>query len=214
MLVDSLGKRYGRRWVFRNVSFSAEPGKIVFLTGPNGAGKSTLLKCVAGLVVPSEGMVRHHDVFSVARSQGRHQRVDVSQSTLSPLGFVQTGVIDGYGTLPWLTGRATILRDRPDWDADEILKASGIWGGRDTATGRFSLGMRERLAVALATSQAPSLLILDEPTTGLDRDGVDWLIDSIVKIRDSGATIMIASHSRGLIDQLADKVIDVAGASS
>ena len=156
---EGLGKRFGRRWVFRRVEFCVARGECLLVTGANGSGKSTLLRILAGLEPASEG--------------------SVSRSFSGEVGFSSPEL----RVYPWLTGRehleiAARLRGLTDASLD-LLRLVGL-DGDDKVAGQYSTGMKGRLKLALAIQAQPEVLLLDEPGAGLDESGlaiVNWIVE-------------------------------------
>lgn len=163
LTVEKLGKRYGSRTLFRNVSFTLDKGDSLIVLGNNGAGKSTLLKVLAGLVPPSEGRVVLPD--------------GDSRRTLS-LSALDLAVYPNLTVLEHLE-LASHLRSCPP-RADELIEKVGLGSHRSQFAGKLSTGLRNRLKLALALQPEPLALLLDEPGASMDEAGranLDWVAD-------------------------------------
>ena len=178
---QNVEKRYGVRFALRGISLRIAPGESVGLVGANGSGKTTLLKMAARLIRPSAGNVE----FSSAHGNGVSH---VGHSTLL------------YDELT--AGENLILfarlyeMDRPEQRASEALESAGLAGrGADLVRG-FSRGMRQRLTIARALLPGPGLLLLDEPATGLDAAGQQWLGETLARLRSQGCTLVMSTHGR------------------
>ena len=198
-----LSKRFGRggsaQTAVDHVSLHVEEGKVYGLLGPNGAGKSTTLKMVTGVLHPSEGQM----LF-----EGRPWRRD----DLSRIGSLveQPPLYQNLTACENLRVRTTLL-GLPEERIDEVL---GAVGRTDTGTkraGRFSMGMRQRLGIALALLVHPRLLILDEPTNGLDPIGIEDLRGLIRSFPKQGITVLLSSHILGEVQHTADAVGIIVG---
>ena len=194
-----VGKRYGDTVALDGVDLAVPAGAITGLLGPNGAGKSTLLNLIVGLRRPDPGRVV---LFGAPPPDAARRR--------------------GLGVTPQETGLPPTLRVRevitfvgrhyPDpIPADELLDRFGLNGLGRRQTGGLSCGQRRRLAVALAFAGRPRLVVLDEPTTGLDVDGRHALWDAVPAFRDAGGTVLLTSHYLEEIDQLAQRVAVIGG---
>lgn len=195
--ITGLSKRYARsadRYAVRDVSFRVEKGQVLGLLGPNGAGKTTTLRMLMGLITPDEGEIR---VFGHAVRPGA--------SVLSRVG----AFVEGAGFLPHLTGRDNLrlywqATGRPPEDAhlEEALEIAGL---SDEALARavrtYSQGMRQRLAIAQAMLGLPDLLILDEPTNGLDPPQIREMREVMIRYAAAGRTVIVSSHLLAEVEQ-------------
>ena len=191
-------KRFGRgaqaQAAVDRVSLHVPEGEVYGLLGPNGAGKSTLLKMVAGMLHSTEGQI------TVA---GRPWR----REDLRSIG----SLIETPPLYPNLTAREnlrvrTTLLGIPDERIDEVLRTVGLTDTGSKRAGRFSMGMKQRLGIALALLARPRLLILDEPTNGLDPIGIEDLRGFIRALPEQGITVVVSSHILGEVAQVADRI--------
>jgi ABC-2 type transport system ATP-binding protein len=198
--VSGLTKEYrGLRAVDR-LSFAAEPGRVTGFLGPNGAGKTTTLRMLLGLVEPTAG----------SATVGGRRYADLDQ----PIRRVG-GVLEAAAAHKGRTGRnhlRVICQSAgiPLARADEVLELAGLTAAADRAFRGYSLGMRQRLGVAAALIGDPQVLILDEPTNGLDPEGIRWMRELLRALAGHGRTILVASHFLAEMQLLADDVIIVA----
>jgi ABC-2 type transport system ATP-binding protein len=206
--VESLTKMYGSPGgrsikAVDGVTLSVPPGQVFALLGPNGAGKTTTIKLLCGLVTPSSGRVRLNG-FDVGRQR--------SQAVLQ-LGAVLEGGRNVYWSLSaWQNllyfGR---LKGLPGAEikprAERLLRDLGLWEMRNASVGRFSRGMQQKVAVAAALITDPPILLLDEPTVGLDVEAARTVKDWIVHLaHDEGKTIVLTTHQLEMAQQLSDRV--------
>lgn len=198
-----LSKRFGRggsaQTAVDHVSLHVEEGKVYGLLGPNGAGKSTTLKMVTGVLHPSEGQM----LF-----EGRPWRRD----DLYRIGSLveQPPLYQNLTARENLCVRTTLL-GLPEERIDEVLGAVGLTDTGTKRAGRFSMGMRQRLGIALALLVHPRLLILDEPTNGLDPIGIEDLRGLIRSFPKQGITVLLSSHILGEVQHTADAVGIIVG---
>lgn len=198
-----LSKRFGRggsaQTAVDHVSLHVEEGKVYGLLGPNGAGKSTTLKMVTGVLHPSEGQM----LF-----EGRPWRRD----DLYRIGSLveQPPLYQNLTARENLRVRTTLL-GFPEERIDEVLGAVGLTDTGTKRAGRFSMGMRQRLGIALALLVHPRLLILDEPTNGLDPIGIEDLRGLIRSFPKQGITVLLSSHILGEVQHTADAVGIIVG---
>ena len=198
-----LSKRFGRggsaQTAVDHVSLHVEEGKVYGLLGPNGAGKSTTLKMVTGVLHPSEGQM----LF-----EGRPWR----RNDLYRIGSLveQPPLYQNLTARENLRVRTTLL-GLPEERIDEVLGAVGLTETGTKRAGRFSMGMRQRLGIALALLVHPRLLILDEPTNGLDPIGIEDLRGLIRSFPKQGITVLLSSHILGEVQHTADAVGIIVG---
>lgn len=166
MTVDNLGKRYGSRWLFRNLSFEVEQGQVLLIRGRNGSGKSTLLKCLVGLIEPTSGEV--------------YRPVEVGYYGLDSSAYAE------------LTGREHLemLGTNEVGQFEQI----GLGQAINQKVGEYSSGMRGRLKLLVAQVNNPPLLLLDEPTAALDATG-QGLVEELVRAQQSRGAVVIATNS-------------------
>ncbi|MCR8576819.1 ABC transporter ATP-binding protein, partial [Streptomyces sp. Isolate_219] len=194
--ISDLSKRYAKstdRYAVRELSFRVEKGHVLGLLGPNGAGKTTTLRMLMGLITPDEGEIR---IFG--------QAVRPGAPVLSRVG----AFVEGPGFLPHLSGRANLdlywqATGRPVADAhlDEALEIAGLGDALERAVRTYSQGMRQRLALAQAMLGLPDLLILDEPTNGLDPPQIREMRDVMIRYAEAGRTVIVSSHLLSEVEQ-------------
>ncbi|MEU2383298.1 alpha/beta fold hydrolase [Streptomyces sp. NPDC012461] len=194
--ITGLSKRYARsadRYAVRDLSFRVERGQVLGLLGPNGAGKTTTLRMLMGLITPDEGEIR---VFGHAVRPGA--------PVLSRVG----AFVEGAGFLPHLSGRENLelywrATGRPAEDAhlDEALRIAGLGDALSRAVRTYSQGMRQRLAIAQAMLGLPDLLILDEPTNGLDPPQIREMREVMIRYAADGRTVIVSSHLLAEVEQ-------------
>ncbi|MGW1489949.1 alpha/beta fold hydrolase [Streptomyces sp. NPDC002402] len=194
--ITGLTKRYAKsadRYAVRELSFRVEKGQVLGLLGPNGAGKTTTLRMLMGLIRPDEGEIR---VFGHAIRPGA--------PVLSRVG----AFVEGAGFLPHLSGRDNLelywqATGRPADDAhiEEALEIAGLGDALARAVRTYSQGMRQRLAIAQAMLGMPDLLILDEPTNGLDPPQIREMRDVMIRYAAAGRTVIVSSHLLSEVEQ-------------
>jgi ABC-2 type transport system ATP-binding protein len=197
IVISGLTKRFGRVTAVDRLSFTAAPGQVTGFLGPNGAGKTTTLRMLAGLVAPDAG---------AATISGR------SYAVLAAPGREAGVVLEAAGFHPARTGRDHLrvyctACGYPPGRADEVLEACGLSAAGRRKVRGYSLGMRQRLALAAALLGEPAVLILDEPANGLDPEGIAWLRGLLRDQARSGRTVLYSSHVLSEVEQLADRVV-------
>ncbi|MFF2656645.1 alpha/beta fold hydrolase [Kitasatospora sp. NPDC058032] len=194
--ITGLSKRYkgaADRYAVRDLGFRVEQGQVLGLLGPNGAGKTTTLRMLMGLIRPDAGEIR---IFG--------HLVRPGAPVLSRVG----AFVEGAGFLPHLTGRANLrlywqATGRPEQDAhlEEALAIAGLGEALDRAVRTYSQGMRQRLAIAQAMLGLPDLLILDEPTNGLDPPQIREMREVMIRYAAAGRTVIVSSHLLAEVEQ-------------
>lgn len=183
------------------MSFKVRKGEIFGLVGPNGAGKSTLLRMLCTVLRPTSGRgyIEGHDIVREATEV--RKAIGVVQEKLilySPLTSIEN--LEFFGNLYNMESRE--LRKK----IMELLDEVKLLTVKDRPVGTFSTGMRQRLNIARALLHDPRVVILDEPTNGLDPQSVRWVRDFIVKLKDRGLTVILTTHDMYEIDELAESV--------
>src|SRR5438876_11511726 len=197
-----LVKRYGEIVAVDHVDLTVEPGDVFGYLGPNGAGKTTSLRMMLGLIRPTEGAV---ELF------GRDPLEDGARALDGVAGFVE-----GPRFYPYLSGRKN-LRLLADLDGgippsriDEVLDVVDLRERAKDRVGGYSHGMRQRLGIAAALLRDPRLLLLDEPTTGLDPAGMRDMRLLVKRLAGEGITVLLSSHLMSEVEELCDRVAIVS----
>lgn len=191
-----LYKRIGKREILSDICAELESGKIYGFFGRNGSGKTMLFRAVCGLIKPTSGEVRiHGQVLHKDRSFPESVGVIIE----SP-GFWE--YYTGFQNLKQL---ASIKRKISDQQIKESIQRVGLDPEDDRVYKKYSLGMKQRLAIAQAIMEEPDLLVLDEPTNALDEEGVELVRNILLEEKKRGATILIASHNKEDIELLSDE---------
>ncbi len=196
--VRRLTKWFGESTALDQVDVGVGPGVVHGLLGPNGAGKTTLLSALFGLVLPDEGTLR---LF------GR-TRADAGASWLDGVG----GFVEAPRFYPYLSGRRNLAvlagldGGAPAGLGDEVLDLVGLGGAGPLKVRGYSLGMRQRLGLASALLRRPRLLILDEPTNGMDPAGARDLRVALRRLACEGVTVIVSSHDMAQVSEICDSV--------
>ncbi|HTK64612.1 MAG TPA: alpha/beta fold hydrolase [Pseudonocardia sp.] len=200
LVVEDLAKRYpGGITAVDGVSFQVRPNQVVGLLGPNGAGKTTVLRMLMGLILPSSGELR---VFG--------HRVAPGAEALSRVG----SFVEGPGFLPHLSGDRNLRlywaatgRPQAESHLEEVLEIAGLGAASQRAVRTYSQGMRQRLAIAQAMLGQPDLLVLDEPTNGLDPPQIHAMRDVLRRYARDGRAVLVSSHLLAEVEQTCDHVV-------
>lgn len=197
--IENVTKKFKENTVLNNVSINFEKGKIHGLIGRNGSGKTVLMKCICGFIPVTSGSITVRN--KVISKNNVPENIGLIIETP---GFLPN--YSGYRNLKFLadiSGKANknaIIRS---------IESVGLDPHSKKHVGKYSLGMRQRLGLAQAIMEDPDLLILDEPMNGLDKDGVKDMRDYLLKLKEQGKTMLIASHSAEDIEILFDTVCEM-----
>src|SRR5690625_316711 len=194
---QNLTKRYGQKTAVDGISFTVQPGMVTGFLGPNGAGKSTTMRMIVGLDHPTNG---HVDVNG--RAYHKHKAPLAEVGSLLEAKAVHPGR-SAYAHLSALAATHGISKKR----IDEVIDLTGLSGVAKKRVGGFSLGMGQRLGMAVALLGDPKTLILDEPVNGLDPEGVLWVRNLVRYLASQGRTVFLSSHLMSEMTQTADHLI-------
>jgi ABC-2 type transport system ATP-binding protein len=198
--VRELSKRFGAVQAVDGLTFSVEPGAVTGFLGPNGSGKTTTLRMVLGLVTPTAGEARINGLpFSELPQPAR----------------VVGAVLEAQGFHPARTARAHLLAcaaaiEVPDEAVEHALGTVGLGDAGGRPVGEYSLGMRQRLALAVALLGDPQVLVLDEPGNGLDPEGIAWLRAFLRSFAAQGRSVLISSHLLAEVEQTVDHLVVIS----
>ena len=208
---ENIEKRYGGLYALRRVSLEVAPGECMAFAGRNGSGKTTLLRIAARLVRPSAGSVRFCGANGSDRrgkDGGVNPPLQTARKVDAAIGFV------AHATMVYdeLTAEENLLMfaklqgiAESSARAARLLEEVGLSERRNSLVRTFSRGMRQRVAIARALLNEPSVLLLDEPATGLDPEGITWLANALRQMRDAGRTILMSLHGESEISALATR---------
>ncbi|MBC9956024.1 ABC transporter ATP-binding protein [Yimella sp. cx-51] len=196
--INGLTKKYGAHAAVDDVTFTARAGRVTGFLGPNGAGKSTCMRMMVGLTPPTSGSatILEHN-YTDLPNPGRHVGV----------------LLDASAQHPGRTGRevlalGALTMGLPSSRVDELLEVVGLTAVEAKRQVRnYSLGMRQRLGIALALLGDPQVLILDEPANGLDPAGIRWMRSLLRGFADEGGTVLLSSHLLHEIEVVADDLV-------
>lgn len=194
--VAALGRRFGARWVLRGVSLGVQPGEVVALTGANGSGKSTLLRIIGTLLRPNVGSAEVEGLDVVAEASTVRSRI----------GYLAhaPGLYDDLTARENLRFAADMLGGTST-SIEGALDRTGLAAVADNRVRGFSAGMQRRLAIARLMLRRPRVLLLDEPYSNLDADGIALINDIIARVVDEGGAALLALHelapAAGMLDR-------------
>ncbi len=198
--VSGLTKRYRNVLAVNNLTFRVMPGRVTGFLGSNGAGKTTTLKMIAGLVQPTSGTAtvngaNYRDITDPAK----HIGVVLESTVAHPARSAKANMLIGAASI-----------GAPYERVSELLQLVGLNEHAEKRVGAYSLGMRQRLSLAMALLGDPSVLILDEPGNGLDPQGIAWLRNFLKWLSTQGKTVLVSSHQLSEMSQMADDVVIIA----
>ncbi|MBS9461565.1 ABC transporter ATP-binding protein [Flagellimonas sp. 389] len=196
LTVNNLTKKFGYLTAVKDLSFTIEKGNVYGILGPNGSGKSTTLGIILNVV---------------NRTSGEFSWFDGNTSTHEALKKVGA-IIERPNFYPYMTAIQNLklvckIKEVSDTKIQEKLELVGLWDRKDSKFRTYSLGMKQRLAIASALLNDPEILILDEPTNGLDPQGIHQIREIIKKITSQGTTILLASHLLDEVEKVCSHVV-------
>lgn len=196
--LESVSKKFGKTEVLHDISLELDEGKIYGFIGYNGSGKTVLLKCICGLLFPEKGTI-----YVEGKPMGKE--------LLKDAGII----IENPAFLSGKTGRKNLEllymlnHKRDKKHVEDVMKKVGLDPRSLKLVKDYSLGMRQRLALAQAIMEEPKILILDEPMNGLDKNGIKFVREMLLSFKAEGKLILLASHSREDIEILCDEVYEI-----
>jgi heme exporter protein A len=192
---ENIEKRYGSIYALRRLTLEVTPGECIALAGRNGSGKTTLLRIAARLVRPTRGTV-------TVTGADHHDKAKIGFVAHATMAYDELTAEENLLLFARLQGVAN-----PAQRAADLLQAVGLSERKNSLVRTFSRGMRQRVAIARAMLQTPTVLLFDEPSTGLDPEGVAWLADMLRRQRDAGCTILMSVHGESEISALATRAV-------
>ena len=198
--VNDIVLRFKKDILLDHVSYQCEQGKIHGIVGRNGSGKTLLMKCICGFIRPNEGHI-------YVRDKEIGKDIDFTPDT----GII----IETPGFIPYYSGyrnlkvRAAINNRISRKDIENAMYQVGLDPTMKKRVATYSLGMRQRLGIAQAIMEDPSLIILDEPFNGLDKHGVEEMREYFLSLKKKGKTILLTSHNTEDIEYLCDTVVEM-----
>jgi ABC-2 type transport system ATP-binding protein len=198
--IKNVNKSFGKQQVLKNVSLECQEGQITGIVGHNGSGKTVLFKCICGLLFIDEGEII---------IDGKKQRRD--GGTIKNAGIIieNPAFLENETAVNNLKYLYEINHKRDDQLISAVLETVGLEPKQKKRVKNFSLGMKQRLAIAQAIMENPKILILDEPMNGLDKNGVKEMRKIFTNEKKKGKTILLASHNKEDIDILCEHVYEM-----
>jgi heme exporter protein A len=203
LLFENIDKRFGGLFALRRVSLEIAPGECVVLAGRNGSGKTTLLRVAARIVRPTAGKLSFPGASSESAGNGRPGYVAHTTMVYDELSAEENLIL--FAKLQGVS--------QPAARAEELLREVGLYERRTSLVRTFSRGMRQRIAIARALVHRPSVLLFDEPATGLDPLGISWLAKALGEVNRSGCTVVMSLHGESEISALATRAVQLDAGS-
>ncbi|MCR5754317.1 MAG: ABC transporter ATP-binding protein [Acetatifactor sp.] len=204
IVIENLVKKFQNTVILDHINISFEKGKIYGIVGYNGSGKTVLFKCICGFMKPSEGKITVN---------GKVIGQDTDMIPDAGIIIEQPAFINGLSGIRNLEMLYMIRQKKNRKRLEEVMRLVGLDSSMKKPVDKYSLGMKQRLAIAQAIMEDPSLLILDEPMNGLDKSGVAEMRSLFDRLRNEGKTIVFASHNREDISVLCDEVYEMENGS-
>lgn len=197
--VNNIRKSYGKYAVLKGISLHVRKGRIVGLLGPNGSGKSTLLKIISGLVIPDAGDVEINKLSL---------RTDINRIMQSVGVLIEEPGIYEYMNAMGNMNVSSMLHGKNDKQKSrKLLNMFELDPDSKVKAAKYSTGMKQRLGICMAMVHDPEILILDEPTNGLDADGIVLLRNTLKRFKEDGNTVVIATHLLSEAKELCDDIV-------
>ena len=200
---ENIDKRYGGLFALRRVSLEISPGECVVLAGRNGSGKTTLLRIAARIVRPTAGKLSFPGTNASAAPNSRPGYVAHATMVYDELTAEENLIL--FAKLQSVS--------EPASRAEELLREVGLYDRRNSLVRTYSRGMRQRIAIARALIHRPSVLLFDEPATGLDPLGISWLAKTLGDVHRSGCTVVMSLHGESEISALATRAVQLDAGS-
>jgi ABC-2 type transport system ATP-binding protein len=202
LVADRLQKKFGAITAVAEVSFAAAPGKVLGLLGPNGAGKSTTISMLAGLTTPDSGSVKIDGMALGTGADPTKRRLGLVTQEIALLEELPASMnLEFFGGLYGLSGRALKLRIAAALELTSLADRSG------DPPSEFSGGMRRRLNIACALLHEPQILLLDEPTVGVDPQSRNAIFETIEALAGEGRTLVYTTHYMEEVERLCDRIV-------
>lgn len=192
--LENVVKKFGNQNIINDITYSFEEGKVYLIRGKNGVGKTVLLKTICGLMKPSSGRINYFNDHN-------HNNLKYGVIIETPQFWKDK---TGYETLKFLASIRKIIGDE---EINNALSLVGLLDDKNKNVKKYSLGMKQRLAIAQAIMENPNILLFDEPTNSLDDDGVEMFKKIILKEKELGKIIIIVSHNIEEIQDISDCIL-------
>lgn len=198
--VNNIKKKIGDKLILDDINLNLDKGKIYGFRGRNGSGKTMLFRAICGLITIDQGYI----VVDGLKLANKHFPADIGLLLENPAFLPE---LSGYDNLEMIASiRNVVGKER----IEEVIEIVGLTDAKDKAFGKYSLGMKQRLAIGQAIMEYPKILMLDEPTNAIDEEGIRVLKEIVTSEKNKGTLVLLASHEKEIIDELADEVYTMA----
>ena len=198
--LDQVSKAFSRRTILNDITLTIEAGHTVGIVGSNGSGKSVLLKCICGLMTPDAGRIMINGK-PVLRTDVYQNNIGVS---IEKPSFIES--FSGLENLKYLAGfRKKVTKE----EMLQWMKTFGIYSARNMPVGKYSLGMKQKLAIIQAIMEEQQILLLDEVSNSLDRKSKELLMSLLMKLREEGRLILYVNHDAAEVEMLSDEIYEI-----
>ena len=184
--LNNIGKKFNKEWIFRNVNLEFKKNKSYALTGPNGSGKSTLLQVIGGFIPPNSGHVEYLVNNRKIDDQFFYQYIVIAAPYLE--------LIEEYTLKEFLTFHFRFKKIKPGYSIQQIIESMRLKKASDKIIKNFSSGMKQRVKLGLAFFSDAPVILIDEPTTNLDEQGVHWFLDHMNKLKSNRLILMCSNQ--------------------
>jgi ABC-2 type transport system ATP-binding protein len=200
--VENLQKSYGDKKVVKGISFNVSEGEILGFLGPNGAGKSTSINMISTVVDHDGGNISFLD-----KDVKRHENNLKKNLGVVPQEIAVFSNLSAYDNVKFFCSLYNIRGKELKENVEEALNFVGLWDRRKDLPGNFSGGMKRRLNIACAIAHKPKLLIMDEPTVGIDPQSRNNILETVKKLREGGTTIIYTSHYMEEVENICTRIV-------
>ncbi|NVO19382.1 MAG: ABC transporter ATP-binding protein [Bacteroidetes bacterium] len=187
IILENIGRKYNYEWIFRSLDFEFESGNAYAILGSNGSGKSTLLQIISGHLHPSTGKINYHLDGKVLEPDDFFRHVSYSGPYLE--------LLEEFTLSEMVRFHHQFKKFRNNMDEEAVIKATTLTGSRNKPIKYFSSGMKQRVKLALAILSNTPLVLLDEPTSNLDQQGIDWFRELLLSNRED-RIVIVCSNSQ------------------
>lgn len=186
--LEDIGRRFNREWVFRHINYRFETGQSYAVLGPNGSGKSTFLQVIAASLIPSAGHIRYVAGEKTIDPDSLYRYLSLAAPYME--------LIEEFTLIEQIRFHFALRNYLTGFDEDGLMELLGLQQARDRQIRHFSSGMKQRVKLALACCSDVPLLLLDEPTSNLDQQGVDWYLNLVTETRPARLVIVCSNQEK------------------